>query len=365
MGDLSVLVNATASWTGGGLTYTLHQLSELERLPGIGLTVLTSARNRSVLSGALKSPIEAVDTERTAVRFAFEQSRLPLQARSFDVLYCPNNFAPISKLGTPTVLTIQDLNYFTPREWWRANLSRFEKIKRRVALASALRADRIVTISRTQHSAIASRLPRVADKLDVIYSGAPTWSEQSQEPPRTRLESRTFLLCLANAYPHKRLELLVAAWAGAFGAAGRRPDLVICGRISTAQLTALEALVPTPARRSLQHLGPITQRAQIRWLIENALALVTTSELESFPLTPAEAGSLGCPTIASDIPAHREVAAEHALYFPAGDQASLSELLGRVWQDPPPRVRWDWPHTWSQNALRLSTVLRSAARRGA
>ncbi len=48
---------------------------------------------------------------------------------------------------------------------------------------------------------------------------------------------------------------------------------------------------------------------------------------EGYGLPVAESLSYGLPTIASDIPAHREVAGDAALYFPPGDPAALAEAL--------------------------------------
>jgi glycosyltransferase involved in cell wall biosynthesis len=64
-------------------------------------------------------------------------------------------------------------------------------------------------------------------------------------------------------------------------------------------------------------------------LYRTAAATVSASRYEGYGLPVAESLSYGLPTIASDIPAHREVAGDAAVYFPPGDPAALAEALGR------------------------------------
>lgn len=65
-------------------------------------------------------------------------------------------------------------------------------------------------------------------------------------------------------------------------------------------------------------------------LYSGAAAVVAPSTYEGYGLPVAESLSYGLPTIASDIPAHREVAGDAALYFPPGDAASLADAMGRI-----------------------------------
>jgi alpha-1,3-rhamnosyl/mannosyltransferase len=64
--------------------------------------------------------------------------------------------------------------------------------------------------------------------------------------------------------------------------------------------------------------------------LERATAYVTCSRTEGFGIPLVEALAAGCPIVASDIPVHREVAGDAALYFKAGDARALAQALARM-----------------------------------
>jgi glycosyltransferase involved in cell wall biosynthesis len=367
---LRVLVNATASRIGGGLSYTLAQLGHLERIDDLRLEVFASPWNVDALRASLCSPVHLVRVPGVAARFAWEQMVLPVRLRDHDVLYCPNNFLPLGPYRVPAVLTLQDANYWVGREQLRRLHDRAKMVKRTLALASARRADRLVVISNSLRDAVLATRPRLAHKTVVVHSGAPSWPDGEVPVPALadRADRRPvedvadWVLVLANDYPHKRLDLVVSAWAEACASA-RSPALVICGLIRPDRERSLAALVPAVHRDRFVHLGAIGDRRQLKWLLRRARALVSVSVLEAHPLTPAEAGSLGCPLILSDIPAHREVAGDHARYVPPDDRSALVAALASISARATPRTPWQWPVSWSDHARAMAEVLVGAARR--
>ena len=86
-----------------------------------------------------------------------------------------------------------------------------------------------------------------------------------------------------------------------------------------------------PYRRFAEHLdvefaGWVSEE-RLDGLYRSARATVSASRYEGYGLPVAESLSYGLPTIASDIPPHREVAGDAAVYFPPGDPAALAAAL--------------------------------------
>jgi glycosyltransferase involved in cell wall biosynthesis len=69
---------------------------------------------------------------------------------------------------------------------------------------------------------------------------------------------------------------------------------------------------------------------------------VNPSLEESLPLSVLQAMAAGCPVVATEIPAHRELI-EHereGLLVPVEDPAALAEAIGRVWSQPELASQW-------------------------
>lgn len=91
---------------------------------------------------------------------------------------------------------------------------------------------------------------------------------------------------------------------------------------------------PEPLRRQARELGfrcvGHAPGAAIRPALAAATVYVTCSRTEGFGIPVAEAMAAGCPIVASDLPIHREVAGDAAIYFPEGDAPALARTLREV-----------------------------------
>jgi MMP alpha-(1->4)-mannosyltransferase len=67
-----------------------------------------------------------------------------------------------------------------------------------------------------------------------------------------------------------------------------------------------------------------------------ARVAVCPSRFEGFGLTPVEAIASGTPTVASDIPPHREFVGSAARLFPLDDVDALAEAVAAALNDAPP-----------------------------
>ncbi len=70
--------------------------------------------------------------------------------------------------------------------------------------------------------------------------------------------------------------------------------------------------------------------AELEELYAAALATIHASTYEGYGLALAESLARGLPTVASDIPAHREVGGDAVLYFAPGDAAALAGRLREI-----------------------------------
>jgi glycosyltransferase involved in cell wall biosynthesis len=132
----------------------------------------------------------------------------------------------------------------------------------------------------------------------------------SLSPP---VKARPYALCVGTIEPRKNLPFLLAVWRRLVEEMGENtPRLVIVGRRGWENENVIDIF-----ERS-NFLAPYLVEvsglsdAGMASLMAGATALLAPSFSEGFGLPVAECLSLGVPVIASDIPAHREVAGDYA-----------------------------------------------------
>ena len=211
-------------------------------------------------------------------------------------------------------------------------------------------ATRTVVVAHWMLRSMAQDVPELIERGVVIHSGVPGWPDHGVVVDELR--GTEFFLLLSNDAPHKDLDLLVAAW----GDAARDPDLpdlVLAGDLPPVRVAEHRALVPSDRQGRLRHLGAVHDRAQVRWLLEHARAMVSASRLESCPLTILEARSLDCPLVLSETPSHVEAAAEVARFAPVGDRAALAAALAEAPERTPQSFVWT---SWDEHASQLGSI---------
>jgi len=126
--------------------------------------------------------------------------------------------------------------------------------------------------------------------------------------------------------PTKHVDDVVRAFVSA-GLHGVR--LTIAGE-GAARPQIERAIAESDSAASITLLGEVFD---IWALLRTASAWVSLSSTEGFGLALAEALAVGLPVVCSDIPAHREVAGDAALYVPGGDTAAAASAISRLAQD--------------------------------
>lgn len=355
-----VVVDALSVGLGGGLTYTGSQLEALSRVRSdLDLEVLVTASNRDAIAERLGAgPHLRIAAGGGAVRrVLWEQLRLPSQVPDGGLLYAPGNLVPLRRGAAPRVLTVQNPNAFGPgrHERWNRSPRRLARIA--LMRASVARADRVVAVSQAMAELILGDRPSLADRVTVVQDGAPRWPSPGVEPDGLGLEPGSYLLSVAQDWPHKRLDRLVGVWSAAFAGRPDPPTLVMVGHVAEAVRRRRMEMVEPGLRDSLVQVGAVGDRAHLRWLVEHAIASVSLSALEAHPHGPAEAGALGCPLVLSDTAPHREVTSParpgQVTFVPLHDVDAQVEALRAP---PTDRAPWTWPQTWDDNARQLGEL---------
>lgn len=141
------------------------------------------------------------------------------------------------------------------------------------------------------------------------------------------------ILFVGGGDPRKNLDTVVAAF-GEISSRSPQPILEIVGNYPKAIRRQMLARSPTAAslifhdRLSDEELADCYTRATLT---------VVASRAEGFSMPVIEAMACGCPVIASDIPAHRELVVNPAARFAAGDVSGLANLIGQLLADPAAR----------------------------
>lgn len=185
------------------------------------------------------------------------------------------------------------------------------------------RADRVVCVSRAEAELVAARFPAVAARTEVVHNGV----EPRVRPVAAGPGGRKLLLTVGRLEHYKRTELAVRALVGMVDW-----ELAVVGDGPAARpLRQLAAALGVSGRTHFP--GRVDDAELGRWM-GRAWAFVSMSGREAFGLAILEAAAWGIPVVASDIPAHAEVAtlAPGAIRLvPAGTApASLAGIVGAV-----------------------------------
>jgi glycosyltransferase involved in cell wall biosynthesis len=182
------------------------------------------------------------------------------------------------------------------------------------------------------------------------------------------LTPKRYLLTVARIDQQKRQLDLIAAFAQL-----NRPDwkLVLVGGADYQGDYARTVEDSARSTPGVIMLG-VRSGAELAALYTNAGAFVLPSSHEGQPIAVLEALSYGCAVVLSDIPAHREIRAAGARYFPPGDVAALTDQLDATCEDAPRRTRDDGErariiktHNWRRIAEETLAVYEAALRKSA
>jgi glycosyltransferase involved in cell wall biosynthesis len=344
---IHLFVNALAASAGGGLTYVRNVIPQLAARKDTRATVLLDAAFRRELR--LSENITFVDRENLpgALRRAWSEQRIVgrlIREHGANILLSTGNFA-LWNSPVPQILLSRN-SLYTSRDFSSDLRSRGEyrllidtRVKGLAARWSVGIADRVVAPSR----AFADDLQQWSGKaIAAIHHGfdREAFTQDKSSLPaevREKLESRgnaLALLFVSHYNYYRNFETLIRALPLIKEKLGRRGVrlFLTCKLAPHANPGSYR---PESAAKLVRQLGLTEDVIELdsipysllHQLYRAADLYVTPAYAESFAHPLVEAMSSELPVVASDLPVHREVCGEAAVYF---QRFSPEELAERV-----------------------------------
>lgn len=338
---LDILVDGFSHRFGGGVSYLTGLLPPLAQQQGINrvrLLVEPGSALRETLrdSGVEIEQVRLRPRENLVARAAWEALALPRRTAGW-VVIAPAAMLP-RKLPSPVVAIPHNALPFES-----AGLR--NRIQRRSIMQTLRWASGCIFVTEHMRQLVSRQgwLPRVKG---VVHHGIA--ESFLRDLPEGRREG---IVCVADAYPHKRLHLLVEAWR-ALGPA--RPSLRLVGR----------TMVGAPCAEPGLQIDSGLSADRVADLLRSARLAVLPSANESFGLPVLEALSCGTQLVASDIPAYREIAGGFATLVGENEPMAWSDALCHALESTPPMQRaraWARQFTWERSAAATAEILERAA----
>jgi glycosyltransferase involved in cell wall biosynthesis len=277
-----------------------------------------------------------------------EQFKMPgvFSRAAAELVHVPHWNVPVLYRG-PLIVTVHDLllRHFplsakTSTRSWPMRL--LKRLLYRIVVANAIsHARRILVPTEFVESDVRKLYSSAKWKVVVTGEGMPGVREvrsRKLEDGDTDRQSSSFqlldsyLLYVGSAYPHKGLDDLLAAWPKILS---RHPDLrlVLVGE-KDVFMRRIEERVNAAGLERVDFLGRVSDE-ELEGLYLGATAFVFPTHFEGFGLPPLEALAHGCPVIASDIQAMREVLGKNgATYFRLGDSDGILAAVESIMAQP-------------------------------
>jgi glycosyltransferase involved in cell wall biosynthesis len=217
--------------------------------------------------------------------------------------------------------------------------------KRRLHPWAVRRARAVVATSAFTRQEAVRRLGARPERVRVIHSGpglpaAPGERWQPEKP---------YLLYVGTFGQNKNLPFLIRA----HDQSGVNMQLLLVGR-RRGRNDALQTAIATAAAGERLRVIEDADDRELDRLYRGATALLLPSVYEGFGFPPLEAMARGCPVLASDIPALREVCGPGALLAPPENELAWIDAIRRVSSDG--RLRSELRERGARTVARFSWV---------
>ncbi len=262
-----------------------------------------------------------------------EQLKMPrvLSDARADVVWVPHWNVPLLYRGAPLAVTIHDLLLLHQPASAKASMrgpvvAWLKRLGHRVVLRNAIRRAAVILVpTETVRRDVIDHFPDAEKKTRVTGEGI---TRLPSPATSYQLPATSFLFYFGSAYPHKRLDLLLAAWSKL---AAAHPDLSLV--VGGERDVFLRRVMDEAKRLNLPrvHFSGRLSDEELAAHLSHALVHVHPSSFEGFALPSLEALSLGCPTVVADIPLMREVLpGDGVFFFKNGDPDDMIRAIETV-----------------------------------
>ncbi len=204
----------------------------------------------------------------------------------------------------------------------------------RMIRTAALRAHGIVTTTAHARETVCEALRREGRQTVAVWARHLPLHPAFLHAPagHSALAGLPYFVICGSIEPRKNHALLLELWSLMLrsGVPDACPHLVIAGSLGWRAEEILAPLARDPGLAAHVHVAHGLSTPALAQLMAGAAGVLMPSHAEGFGLPVAEARALGVPVIASDIPAHREIAGAGARLLPPDATAPWQEALREV-----------------------------------
>lgn len=267
--------------------------------------------------------------------FHYLGKRNPLRLiKPFDSFHGPD-FKLMRVIAGRKVVTIHDLASWVDGDFMSAD---FRELTRKKIEKSVRGADVIVTVSKTIKNQLEEYYPDVRGRVRVVYHGVS--DEIGQSTPGTgdldilkRYNITTpYLLFVGNIETRKNIITLLKAFRLFVEKEKTAHQLVLIGKPGWGSENIMEHSGHSLGPDRVRFIGWVSSQ-DISAFYRTADLFVYPSWYEGFGFPLLEAMKCRVPVVASDIPTHREIAGDSALYSQPSDAEGFARIFSLLLSD--------------------------------
>ena len=239
------------------------------------------------------------------------------------------------------MLTIYDLSCLLYPQWHPQERLDFFNAH---FLPGVKNADIIVTGSETIRREVIDKLRVTEDRVLSVFCGVD--HELFRPLPEDSLAAfrknanlpESYVLFVGSLEPRKNLTTLLDAWLSLPKRITNAHKLVLISNAGWENVNIIEKIRQGESEGSV-YLRTDVPNCDLPYYYNLAELVVYVSLYEGFGLPPVEAMACGTPVLASDIPTHKEILGEAAMYVDPVNAKAMAEYLEALLTTPPDRVR--------------------------